>query len=369
MKKVNRLFLALTAVLLAALACNLPQNQPSATPESNAALTAAAQTVAAQLTQAALTRNAPTATVALPPPTNTNVPTIPPPPTLPPTATQICDKAQFVTDVSIPDGTTLSPGEVFTKTWRIKNVGTCSWTPSYSVVFDREDQMEGPSVQALVSNTNPGQTVDISINLKAPATPGSYKGYWKIRNASGVTFTQFYVDIQVAVSSVTMTLPYMEAESGLVTSGGGVNPLTVAAGDSMTNQGAEAFLSFNISGVPAGSTIQGASLKLFGGGNVRGNPFASLGCMRAYVHNYGVVDAGDFVAPGATGAFAQWCTGAELVTAVSNEYVVMAVQTAVGSARFQIRLQFRDTLTDGDGNIDDILILAPVSLTVTYTAP
>jgi hypothetical protein len=377
MKRINRIPLALAALLTAALACNLPQATPAVS-EPNAAFTAAAQTVAAQLTQSALTLNAPTVTSIAPPlttpPTNTTTaPTIAPPPTisptLSPTATQICDKAQFVSDISIPDGTILTPGETFTKTWRIKNTGTCSWTPAYTVVFDHGDQMSGPSAQALVGNVNPGQSVDISVNLTAPAASGNYKGYWKLRNAAGVTFTNFYVDIKVSSPSVTVALPYMPGESGLVLSGGATNTLTVAAGDSLSDQGVEAFLSFDMSGIPAGSTIQTASLTLIGGGSVRGNPFGTLGCLRAYIHNYGAVDAGDFVAPGAGGAFAKWCSAGETGSAFSNATLVAALQGAVGSSRFQFRLQFKDMLTDGDGSIDDVLIIAPVTLTITYTAP
>ena len=60
--------------------------------------------------------------------------------------------------------------------------------------------MGSPSSQALTGNVNPGETVDISVNLKAPSTSGSYKGYWKMKNASGVLFSAFYVDIKVADS-------------------------------------------------------------------------------------------------------------------------------------------------------------------------
>ncbi|HLO15367.1 MAG TPA: NBR1-Ig-like domain-containing protein, partial [Anaerolineales bacterium] len=69
-------------------------------------------------------------------PTITSTPTPSPTlsPTITPTPTKItpCDKAAFVADVSIPDGTLFSPGFQFTKVWRLKNVGTCTWTTSYS---------------------------------------------------------------------------------------------------------------------------------------------------------------------------------------------------------------------------------------------
>jgi hypothetical protein len=54
--------------------------------------------------------------------------------------------------------------------------------------------------------------MDISVNLKAPGSPGDYRGDWKLRNAAGVMFASFYVDITVggggpfAVTSVNTTV-------------------------------------------------------------------------------------------------------------------------------------------------------------------
>jgi hypothetical protein len=204
MRNINRFALALTALLLAALACNLPQSQPPANSDPNLAFTAAAQTVAAQLTKSVLSTDTATSLPPLPPSiTLTSVPTLTSqaptiqPPTVPQTSTQECDKAQFIDDITYPDNSILSQEQLFTKTWRIKNIGTCSWTPSYTMAFSNGEQMSGPSVQALTGNVNPGQTVDISANLKAPSANGTHTGYWKLRNASGVTFTQFYVQIKV----------------------------------------------------------------------------------------------------------------------------------------------------------------------------
>jgi len=207
----------ISIILLLALvlsACNLPSSETE-TVGADAVLTAAAQTVEANLTQAAAAN--PTATTAVVLPTSTtaapDITLSAPTNTLPvATATQDCDKGDFVTDVTIPDGTVLDPGDSFTKTWRIKNTGTCSWTPSYTFVFASGDAMGGPASQALTGNVNPGQTMDISVSLKAPDAPGSYRGYWKLRNGSGVLFATVYVDIKVggggpfAVTSVTYTV-------------------------------------------------------------------------------------------------------------------------------------------------------------------
>ena len=228
MSKSARLASILLILVFGISACNLPSNTDATqTQGADAVLTAAAQTVEANLTQAAI----------LNPPT---IPVIPTSTTAPPTvtlavstntqpaatATQDCDDADFVTDVTIPDGTTLAPDEAFTKTWRLKNVGTCSWTPSYTIVFNNGDSMSGPATQAMVGNVNPGQTVDISVNLEAPSTAGDYKGYWKLRNASGVLFATFYVDIKVsgpgpfAVSGVTTTVNPANYSGPSTTAGG-----------------------------------------------------------------------------------------------------------------------------------------------------
>ena len=119
-----------------------------------------------------------------------------------------CDHVQFVFDVTVPDGSTFALGATFTKTWRLKNIGTCTWTTAYSVVYAGGDQMGGTSV-ALPNEVAPNQTVDISINLTAPSTAGHYKGLWKIANPSGVQFgvgtsasNPFWVDINVTQNDV-----------------------------------------------------------------------------------------------------------------------------------------------------------------------
>lgn len=192
-------------------ACNLPSKAP-ATEEPNAVFTAAALTV-----QAMSTQSPSFATPTIPPPPATNTPVSFPTLALP-TATAVipptasCDLAQYVKDITVPDGTVFTPGTAFTKTWRLKNVGTCTWS-GYQLVFDSGDSMGGTSPTP-IGTVSPGQEVDLSVNFTAPATTASYRGYWRIRNASGVLIpvlggTQgksFFVDIKVAVASAGFDL-------------------------------------------------------------------------------------------------------------------------------------------------------------------
>ncbi len=118
-----------------------------------------------------------------------------------------CDRAQFVADVTVPDGTVYAPGTSFTKTWRLKNIGSCTWSTSYAMVFDTGDKMGGPDLVNMPQTVPPGSTVDVSVNLTAPNSAASYRGYWKFQNASGARFgigvggTQsWWVDIRVSGS-------------------------------------------------------------------------------------------------------------------------------------------------------------------------
>jgi hypothetical protein len=127
--------------------------------------------------------------------------------TVPPST---CDKVQFISDVNVPDGTTMQPGAQFTKTWRLKNIGTCAWSTSYQLAFFSGDQMGASATAAFPKNVAVGETVDISINMTAPSTAGSYRGYWMFKNASGAFFgigaqgnKPWWIDIKVAGATVT----------------------------------------------------------------------------------------------------------------------------------------------------------------------
>src|SRR5215216_3343953 len=153
-------------------------------------------------------------------------------------AATICDSAQFVSDLTIPDGTTLLPGTAFTKSWRLLNNGTCAWTASYNVVWAGGDQMNAPASVKLPVVVSPGQMVDISVNLITPAASGRYKGIFKLSNASGVQFGisedsdgPFWVDINVVQTNAMIydfvaNAPYAQWKSGA-----GALPYPGASGD------------------------------------------------------------------------------------------------------------------------------------------
>ena len=194
------------------------------------------QTQVAQPTATSLPPTlAPTATATLVPPTATPVP-----PT--PTATAVplpCNAAQFIADITIPDGTTVSAGMSFTKTWRIRNTGACTWTPDYDLLFYNGDLMSSTPVVAFPYYVEPGQYMDISVDLFAPNREGYYRGYWMMRDASGAIFgtgaeqNPVFVDLRVVVPANYNRLDFAETYClAEWTSGAGRLPCQGQSGDS-----------------------------------------------------------------------------------------------------------------------------------------
>lgn len=104
------------------------------------------------------------------------------------TGTPCSDRLTFVSHVTIPPNSELEPNTPFVKTWRLQNSGTCTWDPSYDLVFVSDDAMQGQTVVALPGNVPPASTIDLSINLIAPSTPGTYRGVWGLRDGRGILF-------------------------------------------------------------------------------------------------------------------------------------------------------------------------------------
>lgn len=117
-----------------------------------------------------------------------------------------CNLAEFVLDVNYPDGTEVIGGTAFTKTWRLMNAGTCTWTSAYSLVFYDGAQMNGPLTQPLPGTVSPGQTADISVKLTAPASPNTYTGYWKLRDSNGEVFGLASGAFWVEIKSMLVTV-------------------------------------------------------------------------------------------------------------------------------------------------------------------
>src|SRR5512143_3313626 len=131
-------------------------------------------------------------------------------------AAQSCtDRAQFIADVTVPDGTRFDPGAAFTKTWRLRNVGTCTWTTAYSAFFESGTQMGSTTSSPFANNVAPGQNIEVTVNMTAPNAAGHYIGYWRFKNASGTPFgigvfanRSWWVEINVVGSTTGVVLDF-----------------------------------------------------------------------------------------------------------------------------------------------------------------
>jgi hypothetical protein len=98
-------------------------------------------------------------------------------------------QAEFVADVTIPDNTIFKPNDGFKKTWELKNIGTCTWDNEYELFYyPGGDPMEGPESIKLTEAIEPGDTVRLTVALRAPSDPGTYFSYWMLRDSYGVQF-------------------------------------------------------------------------------------------------------------------------------------------------------------------------------------
>jgi hypothetical protein len=205
MKTTSLITILLVAFLLTA--CGAAPLAP--TPDVSLIQTSAANTVIANFTataKAAVT-NTPLAAITAPPATalQTQTPSTPLSPSGA-TATgaasnttgtpQFCDYFGWdngTVDVNVPDGSQMQPGQQFVKTWRIKNIGTCTWGAGYKPFFSygsagtSVDPLAGVA-QPINGVVGPGQEIEISVQFKAPTKAGEYVSCWAMQNANGTRF-------------------------------------------------------------------------------------------------------------------------------------------------------------------------------------
>lgn len=195
--------------LLVLSACNAAAPAPEATQDLSALRTEVAATVLAECSKVcALT---PTATMA---PTNTPQPSAtsnlsPTPSQTPVTVTPVSttgDRARWVSQ-SVQDGTRFAPGETFTMTWRLQNAGTSTWTTDYRLRFYSGDPFGATKEIILDREVKPNETVDITIQMKAPAVAGDYRSDWVMSTESRRNFNEpVFLKITVGKENPTATI-------------------------------------------------------------------------------------------------------------------------------------------------------------------
>jgi hypothetical protein len=197
----NPKYITLAILLALLLAACAPKETPMPTPDIGAIQTAAAQTVIADIsaTAAAAASLTPLASPTLEPtlvsagtPTVTVTMTVGVLSTPGGTQLGLCDNAVWVSDVTVLDGSVMTPGQEFLKTWKVRNTGDCTWGAGYTIVYGGYNDKMGGVPAALATSVIPNQEVEVSVQFKAPTKAGEYLSAWRMANPSGYAFGQFF---------------------------------------------------------------------------------------------------------------------------------------------------------------------------------
>jgi hypothetical protein len=199
------------AMLVIACGPSPAAEEQGSTPDIAAVRTSAASTVISQFTLTAAvftpTASPPTETAATAAPQLTVSATASVAPPLAQVTTGagttvvLCDSLSIdptTVDVNIPDGTTMTPGQDFIKTWRVKNNGSCPWGAGYELIYaGYANEMSG-QFQPLEEVVQPGQETELSVQFQAPDEAGEYVSAWQMSNPAGQPFEEIiYVKIVV----------------------------------------------------------------------------------------------------------------------------------------------------------------------------
>jgi Ig-like domain from next to BRCA1 gene len=210
-QRLTGLILVACSIILAACSALLPT--PAPTQDSQKVLTDVAKTVNVELTRSSASTPSitptppPSATPPLPTLTQTLAPSVTPPTatiTTSPTRAAGPNKAELVKQ-SIPDRSKFNPGALFSVTWTFKNIGQTTWTAEFSARYWSDDRMDSPDINKFGKDVKPGESIDLTINFKAPTDLGVHKSTWWLQGDDGVNFYPFFIEIEVVNIPPTST--------------------------------------------------------------------------------------------------------------------------------------------------------------------
>jgi hypothetical protein len=226
--KRTTLLTSLTVILAVFLSACGPSATPAPTADVNAIYTQAAATIVGGITQtaAAMPTSTPVPPSATPEPSATSTeapaaaitPTLatsnlaaasPTPVAVDPSTAFGCYNAAFMAHVTIPYAPPFDPGKRFTKTWRVKNTGTCDWPRGFKIMFISGDRF-GADTTEIGQKVIAGAVTEISINMTAPNLTGVVSSNWQMATEIGKPFG--------SVLSASITLPGT-ASTGSATDG------------------------------------------------------------------------------------------------------------------------------------------------------
>jgi len=211
---IKKLFIVTILITLMVSGCNPQAATEPAVPTSTATITQAPAATELPISETPAVTDTPATEIT---PAGATPTAETPRPTNEPNCT---NSAVFVSDVTIPDNTTVGVGTPFTKTWRVSNTGTCIWGADYTLTHYSDERMNAPASVPLAV-TYPGQTADISVNLTAPNSTGNHRANFVIKNPAGLIMkvnddSRLWLIINVT-TDITNATAVSGSGSGLVT--------------------------------------------------------------------------------------------------------------------------------------------------------
>jgi hypothetical protein len=104
-----------------------------------------------------------------------------------PTEGPCSNNLEFVQDVTIPDGTTVSVGSRIDKQWLVNNNGTCNWDSTYRLKWIGGDPL-GANQEQILYPARAGTQATLRILFTAPAVAGTYESAWQVYGPDGIAF-------------------------------------------------------------------------------------------------------------------------------------------------------------------------------------
>lgn len=251
------------------------------------------------------------------------------------------------------DDEVLLPGQAFVKFWWLRNTGDCAWTDAYTFVFQGGNSMGAEERYSFPGYVAPGQAIRFTLNLNAPADPGTHLGFWELESPAGIRFgvgagggAPFYVQIVVPGPTSTPNVTTRTAQSwGNIRSDGRVSSV-IEIGDAGNNLSYEGFMTFEFGSIPPFSSIVYLVLDINQGLLKSGDPFTELGCLNVYADNY----------PGV--AIWRFCSVTDLsagVIRIGGPDAIAAFENGLAAGMIRLTLAF-DFASNDDGSRDTITI-------------
>lgn len=241
-----------TLLILARLSSGCSFPSPAATPEAGPA------TLAAHTAEVLLTAAPGGTPSALPQQPSLTQASASPDRMWTPSTTLTADciaRAELLGNVTVRDNTSIPAGQRFVKIWRLQNSGTCAWTPDYALAFFGGDRMDAAPLVPLGTTTLPGGVIELAVDMVAPNAPGTYQGFWRLRNPQGALFgigpngdQSFWVKI-VVLEALTPTVTPIPTTTATAA------PVVLASGMIDLSPGSAADLDGGAAGPAAGADL------------------------------------------------------------------------------------------------------------------